>query len=93
MTPEQYEAIRAAEKIAATAYPITEVTEGRWLFGFDDVSHLYVVADASVKALGLAILIIEQMAIIKATEAGAKASAAVQAFRLQDIPPATETKQ
>jgi hypothetical protein len=31
MTPTQYDAIRAAEKIAPSAHPITEVTEGRWL--------------------------------------------------------------
>jgi len=86
MTPEQYDAILAAEKIAATAHPITEITEGRWLFGFADVPYLFVVASADVSRLGLALLIIEQAAIARAIEAGAKASAAVQAFRLQDLP-------
>lgn len=61
-------ALKEAEAIAQTAVILGEVLQGthRVLLGFDAAPGLFVVAPRGTKPLGLALLIIEQIAIIRA---------------------------
>lgn len=62
-TPERYAALVEAKRIAETKHLIQEMHDGRWLFGFDASPCLFVIAPHDTSPLGLAILIIEQLAI------------------------------
>lgn len=61
-------ALKEAEAIAQTAVILGEVLQGshRVLLGFDAAPGLFVVAPRGTKPLGLALLILEQITIIRA---------------------------
>ena len=62
-----------------------ELHSGRCLIGFDSRPDLYVVAPPDTEPKVLAILILEQLAIIHAQNAAFEAALSIQ--RLQDLPP------
>jgi hypothetical protein len=62
-TPERHAALVEAQRIAETAQLIQEIHGDRCLFGFDASPCLFVIAPRNTPTLGLAILIIEQIAI------------------------------
>lgn len=90
-TPELSQALEQALVIAESARPLFEVHSNRWVFSFETRPHLHVVAPIETKTLGLALLLIEQLAITQAQQASMQAIASIQ--RLQDLPPATEQLQ
>lgn len=80
-------AIDVAKKIAVTAYPITEMHEDRWLFGFDAQPRLFVVASSRVTILGLAVLVVEQIAVARAMQVASDTQQALAGISLRDLPP------
>jgi hypothetical protein len=62
-TPARHAALVEAQRTAETAQLIQEIHGDRCLFGFDASPCLFVVAPRKTSTLGLAILIIEQIAI------------------------------
>lgn len=85
------QAIEEKLPTANTARALYELHHGRWLIGFDANPHLHVIAPLGTEPLGLAILLVEQMAIVHAQSAALQASMAIT--RLQDLPPASERLQ
>ena len=63
LTPARHAALIEAQRIAETRQLIQQMHGDRCLFGFDASPCLFVVAPRNTPALGLAILIIEQLAI------------------------------
>ena len=94
MDTEMIDAIMHAQKhIAPKAYPIHHLHGDRWLYGFEGLPFLFVVADSKVTQLGLAVLIIEAGAVARAIEVAAQTQAVLEPFRLRDLPPPTEVLQ
>lgn len=86
MTPKHLDAIEVARKIATTAYPLHEIHDDRWLFGFDGQPHLFVVASSRVTLLGLALLIVEQTAVARAMQVASDTHETLAAMTLRDLP-------
>lgn len=76
-----------ASKIASTAKPIHEIHNDRWLFSFESVPNLYVVAPIGTSELGIAILVVEQIAIVRAQQASDFAARAIEHLSLMDFQP------
>jgi hypothetical protein len=80
-------AIDEAMEIASTAHRGAEVHTGRYLWAFDTLG-LYVVAPKDVTRLGLAILVLEQVAISHAQKTAYMSTGHFQSLKLQDLPTA-----
>lgn len=63
LTQKRYAALVEAKRKAETKHFIKEIHDGRWLISFDACPWLFVIAPRDTSTLGLAILIIEQLAI------------------------------
>jgi len=80
-------AIDEALEIASTAHRGAEVHTGRYLWAFDTLA-LYVVAPQNITKLGLAVLILEEVAISHAQKTEYMSTGHFQSLRLQDLPAA-----